>query len=55
MKSAPHLFLIVKIDRAASLKNPRPRSGWPHFATWTRKLPGYNYQPARLFMHFQKE
>jgi hypothetical protein len=55
MKSASQLFRIVKIDRAVSLKNPQPRSVWPHFATWTRKLPGYNYQAARLFMYFQKE
>jgi hypothetical protein len=55
MKSASHLFRIVKIDRAASPENPRPRSGWPDFAAQTRKLPGYNYQPARLFMYYQKE
>jgi hypothetical protein len=55
MNSASQLFRIVKIDRAASPENPRPHTGQPHFATWIRKLPGYNYRPARLFMDFQKE
>jgi hypothetical protein len=53
--SPSHLFRIVTIDRIAFPGNLLPRSGWPDFATQARNLPGYNYQPARLFMYFQKE